>query len=711
MRDQEASHKVCLGIISLLKPFSLLHLSSVSSYIPFVASVVLDIVLGNLTSLIHIERLLYIPRTSTSPEVDVRLQRGCDSSIISQHSSVGTMGFFSRSKKAPKEPEQVHSNQTQSSYNVSTQCQHNHDQLPPYQYPQHYGPPPPVPPAWQYHHPPPQPQQRPPIVIQNNYLLAPGPYRPRTPNGNSNIKQRSGLAGLASASMSNLANYLQQDVPSFVPGAQIFNNLPLARQGAQYIDESTALYDAISSKFDEVLTLLDGEDYHNQDAQGRMSTVNVQPWQTKQHSPPPQSEQRTRGNLQVGRHSNGRQNTSSHANQARTAVGSSILMSDLYRKTQLYSNSRVQGSLTKVQFYMSTFPLLCLAVQSSAAAYDPPTGLSRKQTIHIPPSRLSGTKAMIIKSAPVDQLDVLVFAIRGSKGIDDWRTNFANDPASPAGFIDDAGNLCHEGFLRCARKMVRPIAERLREMLQQDPKRAGCALLLTGHSAGGAVAQLLYMHMLSSLKSELTDLKGFFRHIHCVTFGAPPVSLLPLQKPTTKAMQKSLFLSFINEGDPVARADWAYLKCLMELYATPGPSPPKGIKVKPSGGDKKALKGILKGGKSASTLAVNRTRPTAGNRTNSAPSTSSVDARPVWPVPRGTLSSAGKIVLLRTSRKPPSKDPKKGGNGNGEERIEARLATDQQLRGCIFGLLMMHKMDVYRERIERMAVGAVTAHG
>lgn len=337
---------------------------------------------------------------------------------------------------------------------------------------------------------------------------------------------------------------------------------------------------------------------------------------------------------------------------------------------------------------------------------------------------------MIIKSAPVDQLDVLVFAIRGSKGIDDWRTNFANDPASPAGFLDDAGNLCHEGFLRCARKMVRPIAERLREMLQQDPKRAGCALLLTGHSAGGAVAQLLYMHMLSSLKSELTDLRGFFRHIHCITFGAPPVSLLPLQKPNTKAMQKSLFLSFINEGDPVARADWAYLKCLMELYATPGPSPPKAIKAKASSsGDKKALKGILKGGKSASTLAVNKTRPSAGSRTNSAPITSSTESGPIWPVPRGTLSSAGKIVLLRTSRKSPSKDAKKRGNSsggssggsagsvnlaaspNGSDRLEARLVTDQQLRGCIFGLLMMHKMDVYRERIERMAVEAVTAKG
>lgn len=509
--------------------------------------------------------------------------------------------------------------------------------------------------------------------------------------------------------MTNLTHYLQQDVPSYVPGAHIFNNSALARHGAQCLDEPTALYNAISSKFEEVLQLLDGEEYHNQDA--RMSEIHLQPLPQTQNNPSEpqvaQPQQKSRGGVNPTRPSI-RPNNSS--NQARTKVGSSILMSDLYRKTQLYANSRVTGSLTKVQFYMSTYPLLCLAAQSSAAAYDPPTGLSRTQTVHIPPSRFAGTKAMVIKSAPVDQLDVLVFAIRGSQGIDDWRTNFANDPVSPAGFLDDAGNLCHEGFLRCARKMVRPIAARLREMLQQDPKRAGCALLFTGHSAGGAVAQLLYCHMLSAIKSELKDLRGFFRQVHCVTFGTPPVSLLPLQKPG-KAHQKSLFLSFINEGDPVARADWAYLKCLMELYATPAPPKPKPIKAS-GGNEKKPLKGILKGAKAASTVAVNKsTRPTNGGRANSAPLSTLPSEGPIWRVPRGTLSSAGKIVLLRVARKPePLKAGKKSsGAVNASERIEARLVTDQQLRGCIFGLLMMHKMDVYRERIEEMAVRGVTA--
>ncbi len=42
--------------------------------------------------------------------------------------------------------------------------------------------------------------------------------------------------------------------------------------------------------------------------------------------------------------------------------------------------------------------------------------------------------------------------------------------------------------------MVKPVAQRLRQLLEEDPSRASSSLLITGHSAGGAVASLLYMH-------------------------------------------------------------------------------------------------------------------------------------------------------------------------------------------------------------------------
>lgn len=74
---------------------------------------------------------------------------------------------------------------------------------------------------------------------------------------------------------------------------------------------------------------------------------------------------------------------------------------------------------------------------------------------------------------------------------------------------DDPGNLCHSGFLSVARKMVKPVAARLRSLLEENPSRSSFSLLMTGHSAGGAVASLLYAHMLAEVaKSELNILTG-----------------------------------------------------------------------------------------------------------------------------------------------------------------------------------------------------------
>merc|ERR1712093_968503 len=166
------------------------------------------------------------------------------------------------------------------------------------------------------------------------------------------------------------------------------------------------------------------------------------------------------------------------------------------------------------------------------------------------------------------------FAIRGTQTFMDWAVNLNSAPASPEGFLDDPGNFCHAGFLTVAKKMIKPVAARLRHLLQEDPNRSKCSLLITGHSAGGAVASLLYSHMLATTpqaESELNILTGCFKRIHCVSFGAPPVSLLPLSRPSNPNLRKSIFLSFVNEGDPVPRADKAYVRSLLDLFSTPAP--------------------------------------------------------------------------------------------------------------------------------------------
>lgn len=318
-----------------------------------------------------------------------------------------------------------------------------------------------------------------------------------------------------------------------------------------------------------------------------------------------------------------------------------------------------------MKLYMPSYPLLCLAAQYSQKAYVKPSGKEREA--HVEANWKRGQKAMVIKSVPIDDMNTIVFAIRGSQTFMDWAVNLDSAPVSPGNFLDDPGNLCHSGFLSVARKMVAPVSSRLRSLLQENPSRSTSSLLITGHSAGGAIASLLYAHMLSTTaKSELTVLSHCFKRIHCLTFGTPPVSLLPLTKPSEPRLKKSLFLSFVNEGDPVPRADKSYIRSLLSLYASPAPGEQsndaqKALPIVPATTER-PKHGMAWPG---------RAKCPKAKRANSAPAVTTV-ARPkvVWKVPPGTLSNAGKLVVLR---------------GNREEDVRAEVTCDAEMREVVFG--------------------------
>lgn len=82
---------------------------------------------------------------------------------------------------------------------------------------------------------------------------------------------------------------------------------------------------------------------------------------------------------------------------------------------------------------MPTYPLLCLAAQYSERVYTRPTGAERET--HIEADWRQGTKAMVLKSVPIDDMNTVVFAIRGSQTFMDWAVNFRPAPSSPRGFL------------------------------------------------------------------------------------------------------------------------------------------------------------------------------------------------------------------------------------------------------------------------------------
>jgi hypothetical protein len=82
---------------------------------------------------------------------------------------------------------------------------------------------------------------------------------------------------------------------------------------------------------------------------------------------------------------------------------------------------------------MPTYPLLCLAAQFSENVYNRPSGNEREA--HVEANWRQGTKAMVLKSLPIDDMNTVVFAIRGSQTFMDWAVNFRPAPSSPVGFL------------------------------------------------------------------------------------------------------------------------------------------------------------------------------------------------------------------------------------------------------------------------------------
>ncbi|MCJ1404304.1 hypothetical protein MMC11_007529 [Xylographa trunciseda] len=427
----------------------------------------------------------------------------------------------------------------------------------------------------------------------------------------------------------------------------------------EHLNNGPAISDLISSKFNAVITSIDGEVFSGDERELIIY---------------PTSDPSLRGGWGISN-----REVSRTANKAISAAVTSPKSSNYFAKVNLYANSKLPQYLPELKLYIPSYPLICLAAQYSQRVYTKPSGKEREA--HVSADWRLGTKAMVIKSIPIDDMDAVVFAIRGSQTFMDWAVNLNSSPSSPVNFLDDPGNMCHSGFLSVARKMIQPVAARLRSLLEENPLRSTCSLILTGHSAGGAVASLLYAHMMSeAVRSELNVLTGCFKRIHCITFGSPPISLLPLSKSGNSRYRKSLFLSFINEGDPVPRADRAYIRSLFDLYASPAPG-------------SSCLSSILPLVPLPQPKIRFRPLRMKLQKVSSAPTA----PKPLWYIPPGSLSIAGRLVVLRA-----------GASGR-EDDVTAVVASDQQLRSVVYGDPMMHMMRVYARRVEVLATKAITA--
>ncbi|KAF8243668.1 alpha/beta-hydrolase [Wilcoxina mikolae CBS 423.85] len=177
----------------------------------------------------------------------------------------------------------------------------------------------------------------------------------------------------------------------------------------------------------------------------------------------------------------------------------------------------------------------------------------------------------------------IVIAVRGSKGFFDWVVNTNCDMEDASDIIDmmvlnhvsctTAGStslLAHSGLLNAAKILVSKLVGDISSLLAMLPKNV--RVIFTGHSAGGAVAQILYAHFLTYSFTKYDFLDVSTTELSVITFGSPPIFSCPLT-PILQSIPSGLrgsgvCLAIAICGDPLVRMDAAYGRVLLGQYAS-----------------------------------------------------------------------------------------------------------------------------------------------
>jgi hypothetical protein len=128
--------------------------------------------------------------------------------------------------------------------------------------------------------------------------------------------------------------------------------------------------------------------------------------------------------------------------------------------------------------------------------------------------------------------------------------------------------------------------------------------------------------------------------INCITFGTPPVTTLPIPQ----LNNDSVFLSIINEGDPVPLAQKPYLELLLSVLILPMES----------------LNEIYREGVG---------------------------------IPNPEFRISGRCIVLQD----------KDETDVAEESVQANEFPPEDIEGALFGNILLHMMVEYDDRIQKLA--------
>ena len=307
------------------------------------------------------------------------------------------------------------------------------------------------------------------------------------------------------------------------------------------------------------------------------------------------------------------------------------------------------------------------------------------------------------------EFPLLIIAIKGSKSPTDWMVNTNGTPQSVGDFFNlthmhpptrqpPASIQAHSGFLHCAHALLPQITRELHKLIKEYNIHN---VLLTGHSAGGAVSSLLFTYFLSISHQEYKNIK-----FSLITFGAPPVTspdITPLLL-RYKSPNKGFSLAICNEYDPVPRADLEYIRSLLDLHRSAYGLPPLRIpelsnSISVTEGDHSV--GVTPISPTGTTL-MDRTPTdisTTPTATTSAPPESPcslVTPAGEWILPIAVLHPLGRLIVLK--------------DRNADEETMDLYAYEvkaEEFEKLLFVKAGAHRRGVYLENLEQVRNGWV----
>ncbi|KAJ3542503.1 hypothetical protein NM208_g4056 [Fusarium decemcellulare] len=342
-------------------------------------------------------------------------------------------------------------------------------------------------------------------------------------------------------------------------------------------------------------------------------------------------------------------------------------LSRIAKEISRYENSRVRDEIAQEWSCDDDLIQLVLAAcRCACSVYKAKTqpGDDLLPIISRTPSLTGTVKATSIWK--MDNTKTLFVSIRGTASATDHMVNFNTDRknaasvfAFPGGFEDI---FAHSGFLACANTLLPWLRQEIVRQVALDPTVDH--VVFTGHSAGGAVAAIVFLHFVCHCPTELSGAK-----FSLITFGSPPVTSINVTQMAQDLRQTKHILAVVNEYDLVSRIDQSYLTSIIDLYRAAYDLPSVSTDV----------------------LTTNHSSQDAGRQ---------------WQLPYPDYHAVGEIVVMRARLDVGGTGLTGGSNLVTDkapaQKLDMRQISPAEFSKLIFFEISVHKRRIYLERLEKM---------